>query len=83
LAFGTAAFAALNDESTLAGVSARVGIILMAVWIAFPRLAEAGSRSYLGAALAGLILLWRPRSAVVLLPLLAFALARRPVPESS
>lgn len=83
LVLGTALFAALNGESTLAGVSARVGIILLAVWIAFPRLRDMGSRSYVAAALAAVVLLWRPRSAVVLLPVLVFALARRPVRESS
>ena len=83
LALATAVFAALNDEPTLVGVAARVGIILLAVWIAYPRLRELGTRSYLAAAFAVLILLWRPRSAVVLLPVMMFALSRRPIRESS
>ncbi len=83
LALGTALFAALNDESTLAGVAARVGIILLAVWIAYPRLRDLGTRSYLIGALALLVLLWRPRSAIVVLPVMVFAFSRQPVRESS
>ena len=82
LALGSAVIAWMNDDSTLAGVAARIGIILVAVWIAFPLFSEHRPRTYVGGLLAVAILLWRPRSAVILLPVLAYALARRPAGES-
>lgn len=82
LALLSALIAWLNNDSTMAGVTARIGIILAAVWIAFPLFSEHRPRTYVGGLMTVAILLWRPRSAVILLPVLAYALTRKPAGES-
>lgn len=76
-ALGAAAVLALGGDDTNAGISARIGLMLSALWIAFPVLTEVDSRTYLFFGVGALILLWRPRSALIVLPVLAFALRRR------
>jgi hypothetical protein len=76
-ALGAAAVFAIGGNDTAAGISARVGLLLLAVWIAFPVLTEVDSRTYLFIGIGALFVLWRPRSALVVLPILAFALRRR------
>ena len=76
-ALGAAAALALAGDDTNAGVSARIGLVLLALWIAFPVLSEVSSRTYVFLAVGALVLLWRPRSALIVLPILAFALRRR------
>ncbi len=76
-ALGAAAVLAVSGDDTNAGISARIGLILLAVWIAFPVLAEVDSRTFLFFAIGAVLVLWRPRSALIVLPVLAFALKRR------
>ena len=76
-ALGAAAVLALGGDDTNAGISARIGLMLSALWIAFPVLTQVDSRTYLFFGVGALILLWRPRSALIVLPVLAFALRRR------
>ena len=76
-ALTAAALLGLNGDDTNAGISARIGLVLVALWIAFPVLAEVDRRTYLFIGLGALVLLWRPRSALIVLPVLAFALRRR------
>lgn len=85
IGFGAAAVIALvgaaalwyTGDDTTAGIAARVGAILAAIWIAWPVVSDVGRRSWWFAALSVLVILWRPRAAVVVLPVLAFALRRR------
>ncbi len=65
------------DQAAQAGVAARVGAVFAAVWVAWPSLSRTSPRSWLvgGAAVAAVI--WRPRSAWIVLPALALVLARR------
>jgi hypothetical protein len=77
VALGAAAVLAASGDDTNAGISARIGLVLLAVWIAFPVLTEVDSRTYLFFGIGAVIVLWRPRSALVVLPVLAFALRRR------
>lgn len=76
-ALAAAAVLGFNGDDTNAGISARIGLILAALWIAFPVLTEVDRRTYLFIGLGALVLLWRPRSALIVLPVLAFALRRR------
>ncbi len=77
IAFGAAAFLLYSGDSTTAGIAARVGAIFGAVWIAWPVVTDVGRRSWWFLGLSLLVVFWRPRSAVVVLPVLAFALRRR------
>ena len=72
-----AAVLALTGDDTNAGISARIGLLLSALWIAFPVLSEVDSRTFVFLGVGALVLLWRPRSALIVLPVLAFALRRR------
>lgn len=73
-----AAVLAINGDETTAGIAARIGIVMAAGWIAYPVVTDLGPRTYLFVGLGAVILLWRPRSALVVLPFLAYALRRRP-----
>jgi hypothetical protein len=77
LALAGAAALALSGDHTNAGISARIGLVLVALWIAFPVLTQVDARTYLFFGLGAVLVLWRPRSALVVLPILAFALRRR------
>ena len=76
-ALAAAALLGLGGDDTNAGIAARIGLVLVALWIAFPVLAEVDRRTYLFIGLAALVVLWRPRSALIVLPVLAFALRPR------
>jgi hypothetical protein len=76
-ALAAAAMLGLNGDDTNAGIAARIGLVLVALWIAFPVLTQVDRRTYVFIGLGALVLLWRPRSAVIVLPVLAFALRRR------
>ena len=77
VAFGAAAFLLYSGDDTTAGIAARVGAIPGAVWIAWPVVTDVGRRSWWFLGLSVLVVVWRPRSAVAVLPVLAFALRRR------
>ncbi|MDH3248233.1 MAG: hypothetical protein OEQ47_04695 [Acidimicrobiia bacterium] len=76
-ALAAAAVLGLGGDDTNAGISARIGLVLVALWIAFPVLSEVDRRTYLFIGLGALVVLWRPRSALVVLPALALAIRRR------
>ncbi len=76
-ALAAAAVLGIGGDDTNAGISARIGLVLVAMWIAFPVLTQVDRRTYLFIGVGALVLLWRPRSALVVLPVLAFALRRR------
>lgn len=76
-ALAAAALLGLNGDDTNAGIAARIGLVLVALWIAFPVLTQIDRRTYLFFGLSALVVLWRPRSALIVLPVLAFALRRR------
>lgn len=75
-ALAAAALLALNGDDTNAGIAARIGVVLVALWIAFPVLTQVDRRTYLFVGIGALVLLWRPRSALIVLPVLALALRR-------
>ena len=77
IALALAALLAFNGDDTNAGIAARIGLVLVALWIAFPVLTEVDRRTYVFIGLGALVVLWRPRSALIVLPVLAFALRRR------
>jgi hypothetical protein len=76
-ALAAAALLGLNGDDTNAGIAARIGLVLVALWIAFPVLTQVDRRTYVFIGLSALVVLWRPRSALIVLPVLAFALRRR------
>lgn len=76
-ALAAATMLGLNGDDTNAGIAARIGLVLVALWIAFPVLTQVDRRTYLFLGLGALVVLWRPRSALIVLPVLAFALRRR------
>ncbi len=76
-ALAAAGLLAMNGDDTNAGIAARIGLVLVALWIAFPVLTQVDRRTYLFIGLSALVVLWRPRSALIVLPILAFALRRR------
>lgn len=77
IALAGAALLGLNGDDTNAGIAARIGLVLVALWIAFPVLTQVDRRSYAFIGVGALVLLWRPRSALIVLPVLALALRRR------
>ncbi|MEX1003853.1 MAG: hypothetical protein WD990_08115 [Acidimicrobiia bacterium] len=66
-----AAWAWNADDSALAGILARVGAVLASIWIAYPSLVKVDKRTIWLLVLGGLVVLLRPRSALVILPVLA------------
>ena len=77
LSLAGAALLAVSGDDTSAGIAARIGLVLVAFWIAFPVLTEVDRRTYLFIGIGALVLLWRPRSALIVLPVLALTLRRR------
>ena len=77
IALAAATLLAISGDDTNAGIAARIGLVLIALWIAFPVLTQVDRRTYVFILLGALVLLWRPRSALIVLPVLAFALRRR------
>lgn len=75
-ALAAAAFLWYSGDATTAGIAARVGAVLGAVWVAWPAVTEVGRRRWWILGLSLLVVIWRPRSAVVVLPAMAFALRR-------
>jgi hypothetical protein len=77
VAGGFAAWAWLSDSNETVGIAVRVAVILVAIWIAYPAFSTVNPRSILIGGLAVLILVFRPRAAVAILPVLALTLGRR------
>lgn len=76
-ALAAAALLGLSGDDTNAGIAARIGLVMVALWIAFPVLTQVDRRTYIFVGLSAVVVLWRPRSALIVLPVLAFALRRR------
>lgn len=79
LAAGFTAWAWATDAGQVVGIAARVTVILGAIWIAHPAFETVNTRSALIAGLSVLVLIFRPRAALVVLPVLALTLGRRSV----
>lgn len=60
-----------GDDSGLAGLLARVGAVFAAIWIAYPALVRVDRRTTWILALGAAVVLFRPRSAFVVLPVVA------------
>lgn len=65
-----------NGETGQAGITARVGVMMAAAWIAWPAMRRTPRRSWMIAGVAVALVAWRPRSAWVVLPVLAFVMRR-------
>lgn len=86
-AIGAAALAAIalagvvavagGDDAT-AGIAARVGVVLGAAWLGFPAFERITWRTWLLGTVGVVLLAWRPRSFIVVLPVLALVLRRTP-----
>lgn len=60
-----------GDDSGLAGLLARVGAIFASIWIAYPALVRVDPRTTWILAAGAIVVLLRPRSALVVLPVVA------------
>lgn len=72
-----AAAARWFDEPQASGVTLRIALVLGAVWFAWPSMGAVPRRSWLLTLLTVAVILWRPRSAWVVLPALVWATRRR------
>jgi hypothetical protein len=59
------------EDSGLAGILARVGVVLAAIWLAYPAVVDIDRRAIWLLALAVIVVILRPRAAVVVLPVIA------------
>lgn len=59
-----------------AGITARVGVMTAATWIAWPALRRTPRRTWIIAVVALVLVAWRPRSAWIVLPALVLVLRR-------
>ena len=59
------------DDAALAGILARVAAVLASIWVAYPALVKVDKRAIWLLVLGGSVVLLRPRSALVILPLIA------------
>lgn len=58
-------------DSGLAGILARVAVVLGAIWLAYPALVKVDKRTIWILVIGGVVILLRPRSALVVLPVIA------------
>lgn len=65
------------DQPQAAGVTLRIALVLGAVWLAWPSLVAVPQRSWLLTLVTVAVILWRPRSALVVLPALVWATRRQ------
>jgi hypothetical protein len=59
------------DDSGLAGLLTRVGAVFASIWLAYPALVKVDKRTIWLLVLGGLVVLLRPRAALVVLPVIA------------
>ena len=76
LAAGFAGWAWITDSGTTVGIATRVAVLLGAIWIAFPVFKTVNLRSSLIAAVSLLVIVFRPRAAIVVLPVLWWTVGR-------
>ncbi len=67
-----------TDSMTTVGIATRVAVILAAIWIAFPVVEKANLRSIVIGVVSVLVLVLRPRAAVIVLPVLWITVGRKP-----
>jgi hypothetical protein len=60
------------DDARLAGIFARVAAVFASIWLAHPALLRVDRRTIWLLVLGAMVLLVRPRSAIVVLPVIAF-----------
>jgi hypothetical protein len=72
-----AALAWAADDRGSAGLLIRVGFVFAALWLAYPSFVRLDRRAIALAALGVLVVVFRPRSAIVVLPVIAW-FARTP-----
>lgn len=77
-----AGFAALGDDSGLAGILFRVGVILGAIWFAWPSLEHLDRRTVWVVVVGGLVILARPRAAIAIVVVMAVFLRTTKVRDS-
>ncbi len=70
-ALSTAAAAWGGNDPVLAGLMARVGAILSAIWLAYPAVVKVDRRTVWVLVLGVAVVALRPRSAIVVLPVVA------------
>ncbi len=70
-ALSTAAAAWGANDAALAGLMARVGAILAAIWLAYPAVVKVDRRTVWVLVLGVAVVALRPRSAIVVLPVIA------------
>jgi hypothetical protein len=75
---GFALWSWVADSMTTVGIATRVSVILGAIWIAFPVVQKVNARSLSIGALSLLVLVLRPRAAIIVLPVLWWAVGRSP-----
>lgn len=78
-----AALAWYGDDSGLAGLLTRVGAIFASIWIAYPALVRVDRRTTWILAVGVVVVLLRPRSALVVLPVVAVFARSAKVREAS
>jgi hypothetical protein len=79
-----AALAYGADDTALAGILVRVAAVLASVWLAYPALTRVNQRTFWLLGLAVVVVLIRPRSALVVLPVIAiFVRTTKPRRESA
>lgn len=75
---GFALWSWTTDSMTTVGIATRVAVILAAIWIAFPVVEKANLRSLVIGVVSVLVLVLRPRAAVIVLPVLWITVGRKP-----
>lgn len=84
LLFAVGAGLAWNaGDSGLAGILGRVAAVIGSIWLAYPALVAVDRRSIWLVAVGVLVVLLRPRSALVVLPVIAFFARTAKVREGS
>ena len=68
---GGAGFAVVGEDTALAGMLFRVGVILGAIWLAWPSLERIDRRTMWVLAVGGLVILLRPRAALAIVVVMA------------
>lgn len=66
-----AGFAAFADDTPLAGMLVRIGVVLGAIWLAWPSLERIDRRTVWVLGVGVLVILLRPRSALAIVVVVA------------
>lgn len=66
-----AGFAFFGDDTALAGMLFRIGVVFGAIWLAWPSLERIERRTVWVLAVGGLVILLRPRAAIAIVVVMA------------